>query len=695
MPDGLQDEAYNFTFRATDPDNSATELSWSDDSPLFAINGSGGILFTPLNADVGYSSFNITVSDPWGLTDTEMFTLFIANVNDKPVMHEVPPLSALEDTVWTFDLSKYVEDPDLLLPPEFRDRLTYRDDTPKLATNLETGVVTWDMPTNEDVGEFRFKVTVQDSKGRYAEQEIKITVLNTNDPPRLGSIPKQVLHQAAQFVYTVPATDPDLSVPYACEELTFRNDRTELFTIDPATGRISMTPENNQVGVWEVNITVTDAAGASATTNVVFEVMNKNDHPEMEFIPIQQLTVDVPYELQVKASDVDMEPRLVDGLPVDPSERLEYRSNSTVVPIDRYTGLVSFTPDSDVANLGDFVVKFTVIDRSSEAMNCEVPYTFTVVNHPPTDVRILGLVDGLTVFVGASYPLTCSVVDIDDESTELSYGWHAGTDFLGSSSTVTWTPLETGPTVVKLTVVDPHGGQARGSVSILVRLPNAAPYDVGIEGLADGQSVRTDTDYAANGSAKDDFDAMDALVYEWHLDGDVLSRDRQLVWRPVGEGPCTLSLEVIDTDGARNGTSLTLDIERIPPPPVIVSPPPEETIDKGEPLEVIIDIPEEELDPARVYTINVSSNVSGLLITSSPVDELELDLGKLPVGRHLITVSISDGTNEASTRFNVSVVEPPKKVGSPAAGVAFVITGLLLAMAVRSRWGPPHRRASL
>jgi hypothetical protein len=155
-----------------------------------------------------------------------------------------------------------------------------------------------------------------------------------------------------------------------------------------------------------------------------------------------------------------------------------------------------------------------------------------------------------------------------------------------------------------------------------------------------------------------------------------------------------LTLEVIDKEGEKDNVSITIDVEKIPPLPVVVYPQPGTTINRTDKFEIIIDIPRGELDPEKDYTINVSSNISGLLIISSPVDNLELDLGKLPVGRHLITVSISDGTNEASTWFNVSVVEPPKKVASPGPGVAFVIAGLLVAVVTRSRWGLAYRRAS-
>ncbi len=467
LPDGLQDEPYSSNLTATDVDNVVSELSWSDDSPLFQITNSGEIAFRPDNADVGYHTFNVTASDPDQATHTVELTLFVANVNDPPELRYIPPQSADEDSVWTFDVSAYVEDPDLELPAEFRDRITYRDDTPKLDTNLETGIVTWDMPTNEDVGDFYFKITVQDSKGRYAEQEIKIGVNNTNDEPKLGSIQRQTLHQDAQYVYTVPATDDDTAVPSANEELTFTNDRTELFTIDAVGGRISFTPVNNQVGVWEINITVTDIEGASATKKVVFEVVNKNDAPELDVKRTHILTEDQPFEFQVVATDPDMELRLVDGQRVDPSEELEFRTNSTKVPIDRDTGMISFTPTQ--AEVGEFAVKITVIDSASEAETADVLFKVTNVNDPPAELRIVGILEGQQLTQGKAYQLIGSATDVDNGVDQLTYQWYENALIVGQTATVQWKPKSTGLVTVKLVVSDPDSGQTMYNMTVNVK----------------------------------------------------------------------------------------------------------------------------------------------------------------------------------------------------------------------------------
>jgi VCBS repeat-containing protein len=424
---------------------------------------------------VGYHTFNVTVADTESAKDIVQFTLFIANVNDPPVLAYIGTQTTNEGEVFTMDVSTYVTDPDLLIPEEWRDHITYRDDTPKLDTNLETGIITWDKPTNEDVGDFYFKITVQDSKGRYDEQEIKITVLNVNNPPTLGTIPRQVLHQDSPYVFNIPFSDPDLQVTSAGEELTFSNDGHQLFTIDAATGRIQFTPVNNQVGIWEINITVTDVGGLSATKKVVFEVVNKNDAPELEYIKVQQLTEDTAYTLQVHAVDPDMELRLVDNLPVDPNERLEYRTNSTRVPIERDSGLIGFTPSNDDAKIGDIMVKITVIDRSSETATEDVLFKVTNVNDPPQELSIVGVVEGQQLQEGKTYQLIGSAKDIDNGAEQLTYMWYSGATVIGQTSTVQWKIKGHGATVLKLVVSDPDGGQAMYNVTVQVKAIEKSP----------------------------------------------------------------------------------------------------------------------------------------------------------------------------------------------------------------------------
>ena len=475
LPDGVEDVEYNFTLTATDPDDLSTELSWSDDTPLFDIDANGSIAFTPENGDVGLHSFNVTVSDPGGLMDIHAFTLFIANVNDRPELAYIPPQFVEPGVVFMFDVSMYLTDPDLLIPLEWRDHITYRDDTPKLDTNLETGIITWDKPTNDDVGDFYFKITVQDSKGRYDDQEVKITVMNIFGVHMIGTIPRQVLYQDHPYSFDIPVSHPEPDTNSSNESLTFSNDHHELFVIDAVTGRIHFTPSNGQVGIWTVNITMSDQYGAFATKRVRFDVMNRNDPPVLALILMQHLTEDVPFELQVRATDADMEPRLLDGSPVDPDEHLEFSTNLSRVTIDREMGLISFTPTNDDALRGDMLVEITVADRWSRTSTAVVLFKVLNINDPPSNLTIGGMAPGQHLQEGWTFQLSGNATDIDNAPEQLSYCWYAGSDLIGEAQALQWKVAGHGPITLQLRVSDNEGGMASLNVTVDV-IPARTPW---------------------------------------------------------------------------------------------------------------------------------------------------------------------------------------------------------------------------
>lgn len=458
LPDGEQDSFYSYNLTANDRDDGLELLTFSDDSDFFVISASGEIAFKPTNDHVGYNFFNVTVMDPSGLFDTMELELFVANVNDPPTLRYIEPQEANEDEAFSLDVSTYVDDPDLLLPAEFRDIITYRDDTVDLDTNVETGMITW-IPDNSDVGELFFTITVTDTKGRSAQQEVRITVYNTNDPPEFGIIGKQNLVQGRAYQFNIPVTDEDLDVEGSGEVLTFTNDNTDLFTIDPAQGSITFTPENEDVGVWEVTITVTDSAGASDTRLVVFEIENENDKPTIDYIPTKQLTEDVPFEMDIVASDPDLEPRNLDDEPVDPDEVLTYRTNVSRVVIDN-TGKLTFTPNNEDARKVTMVVRITVVDASSETATVDVTFTIENINDAPESLQIIGLVQGQKVTQEDKILLRGTAQDIDNDAGNLIYKWYAKDTLIGQTQDFTWKVKGKGLTEVKLVVSDGAGADA-------------------------------------------------------------------------------------------------------------------------------------------------------------------------------------------------------------------------------------------
>jgi hypothetical protein len=170
-----EDLLFEFSFTARDPDLDIglDVLRYSTDWPRLDVSGSGLASFTPGDADVGEHRVSVTVTDSGGLSDTGVFTLTVANVNDPPALGPLGDLTVLEDSRLSLRLN--ATDPDL------GDRLTFSSET-ALFTISPDGWINF-TPVQSQLGVWTVKITVRDTAGATARGEFRMTVLNVNDPP--------------------------------------------------------------------------------------------------------------------------------------------------------------------------------------------------------------------------------------------------------------------------------------------------------------------------------------------------------------------------------------------------------------------------------------------------------------------------------------------------------------------------------
>ncbi|TWA79619.1 hemolysin type calcium-binding protein [Azospirillum brasilense] len=130
-----------------------------------------------------------------------------------------------------------------------------------------------------------FTVTVTDADGAsVTSSTTSISVLSVNDAPVLAqALGTRNVDQGQAFSYTIPAgtfTDADTG-----DSLTFSatsGDGSALpawLSFDAATGRLSGTPGNADVGTRTVRVTATDSSGATVTDLLTIQVANVNDAP--------------------------------------------------------------------------------------------------------------------------------------------------------------------------------------------------------------------------------------------------------------------------------------------------------------------------------------------------------------------------------------------------------------------------------
>lgn len=190
--------------------------------------------------------------------------------------------------------------------------------------------------TYDDAGEYTTRVTVSDGFSNVS-QDVKITVLNVNRPPILAPIGALSAMEGSYFSYRFSASDPD------GDQLTYSDD-SPMFEINQFTGEIGFVPHD--AGNYSFNITVSDGA-VSISQEVILEVRNTNNAPEIEFIFPKIALVGGNFTLQVNASDED-------------GDDLTYGDDTGLFDINATTGRIEFTPGSE--QIGTYFINITVTD---------------------------------------------------------------------------------------------------------------------------------------------------------------------------------------------------------------------------------------------------------------------------------------------------------------------------------------------
>ena len=118
-------------------------------------------------------------------------------------------------------------------------------------------------------------VTATDDAGATAVDSFTIVVANANDAPTATSTAITSATEDSAYTYTLTASDAD-----AGDTLTLSGTTVPSWlTFTASTGVLAGTPTNDDVGDHSVVLTVTDAAGETATDSFTITVANTNDAP--------------------------------------------------------------------------------------------------------------------------------------------------------------------------------------------------------------------------------------------------------------------------------------------------------------------------------------------------------------------------------------------------------------------------------
>jgi hypothetical protein len=309
LPNASEDQVYYTTLTASDVDSTGDVFNWSVEtsatSNWLSINSSTGNLSgTPSNEDIGMIWVNVSVSDGNGGYGSKNFTLIIKNSNDPPGIISEPLEIITVDELYE---SHY----EALDPDPTGDMLYWSLETNAtwLTMDANTGELTG-TPQPADVGTFWVNVTVSDGKGGFDWQNFTIKVMpriEVNLDPVITT--QDVLTAEVGKIYSVDYDATDDRTALANLIWSLETNATWL-SIDQSTGLLSGTPNKNQVGMYWVNITVSDGEGGSALTNFSLTVKGippTNDPPELTNGKMSPTTGDTDTEFTFTVTYTDEE----------------------------------------------------------------------------------------------------------------------------------------------------------------------------------------------------------------------------------------------------------------------------------------------------------------------------------------------------------------------------------------------------
>ncbi|RYY76393.1 MAG: DUF4347 domain-containing protein [Gammaproteobacteria bacterium] len=291
-----EDSVFNFqfasnTFNDVDVGNTLTytaQLNGGGALPSWlTFNATTGTFSgTPINANVGTLSIDVTATDGNGGTVTDTFNLVIANANDAPtVANAIPNQNATEDSAFNFQFENNIfSDIDAGDSLSYSAQLNNGSALPawlnfNAATRTFSGT-----PTHGDEGSYTIELRATDSQGQSATTDFVINVAHVNEAPTSSVIPTLNTVRNSNgdtidlFVVFSDREDQDSQLVYSI----VGNTNSALITqtlIDPQTGKLQLHYAENQFGSGQITIRATDAQGASVDASFTVNVAFTNNLP--------------------------------------------------------------------------------------------------------------------------------------------------------------------------------------------------------------------------------------------------------------------------------------------------------------------------------------------------------------------------------------------------------------------------------
>lgn len=345
-----------------DVDNDTSQLT------LLVFDGvnytRSGNTITPVKDFFGTLTVPVKIRDPYETSTMFDFKVQVENVNDPPVIILPANLSS--------DESSYYNEIIRIYDPDSTDFNLTKLSCPTWLTISENPGKMSGTPAPANVGKNTIKLLISDGYSTI-DTTFYITVNNTNDPPKITSIPVASGDDYKSYYYKIQANDPnDDMVTYVAVQIPGWS------TFNKNTGELTGIPKHSDVGNYTVKLKATD--GKEDTVQQFYlTIQDINDTPKIVSTPKLVSYTGANYSYRIDATDED-ENDSVTYLCLKKPDWLSYVKSSHIL-----FGI----PDS--VDIGEHEVIFSVSDGKvmlTQKFKITVKSTSSIVDRSSSKLKI-------------------------------------------------------------------------------------------------------------------------------------------------------------------------------------------------------------------------------------------------------------------------------------------------------------------
>jgi large repetitive protein len=471
--------------QSSDPDNDPLTYSWAQTAgtsiTLAGANSQDATFIAPaVSAQQGQItlSFDLTVDDGRGGTDTKPVSITVSHVNQTPVAQAITPVTVPELSNLCLDGSASYD------PDGDTDSLTYawsQIDGPAVSSlfGTDTSGPCFDSPNVGPAGAtLHFQLTVTDSHGASSSTTVEVDVTYVNHPPTANPGSNQTVHEGDTVHLDGSfSSDPDNNpLTFTWSQFSGPQIDPQHFAVDPSDpSKATFTAPQVPCAGGEVvmTLTVDDGYGGTDSRNVTISIANVNHLPTAIGGGNQQVSEGDSVSLNGSGTDADTEE--VAGLAFQWTQ-----TSGASVALNGSGKDVSFTaptiPGGDPNAFVELGFRLTVDDHCTGLATDDVTVHVANIPHAPVAVATgpaSANEGGSTVMLDGSMssdpdfdPLTYVWTQISGPAVTLVYS-PGDTDHVMPSFATPWVSVDT-QLKFKLTVSDWPGSSSSAYVTVTI-----------------------------------------------------------------------------------------------------------------------------------------------------------------------------------------------------------------------------------